>query len=202
VSTAAHLELPDPTGAIPPKQPAVRVESGREGPRARRVREAVEAVGNAALGIARRVEAIDAAQESLDGLRVDLHEAMRDLTGVVLDLTRPQPQPRQAAQTRPRSTGGGIPKVAGAPRPGTLARAVWDLLPGTAVRLSESSGIELGQLKKTLDNLRAAGRCFYSDEHGNLTRRDPRQPELPGMRALDGGKGVEHDEETGEVIGG
>lgn len=47
-----------------------------------------------------------------------------------------------------------------------------------------------------------AERIFYSDEHGNLTRRDPRQPELPGMRALDGGKGVEHDEETGEVIGG
>jgi len=46
-----------------------------------------------------------------------------------------------------------------------------------------------------------AERIFYSDEHGNLTRRDPRQPELPGMRALDGGK-TEHDEETGEVIGG
>jgi len=171
LSTAAHLELPDPTGAIPPKQPAVRVESAREGPRARRVREAVEAVGNAALGIARRVEMIDQAQESLDGLRVDLREAMDALNRVVKDLT--SLRPLKAATARSGSTGGGIPKVAGAPRQGTLARAVWDLLPGTAVRLSESSGIELGQLKKTLDNLRAAGRCASETTPGGVVYRRP-----------------------------
>lgn len=157
MSTAAHLELPDPTGAIRSKQPSARVESAREGPRARRVREAVEAVGNAALGIARRVEAIDQAQAALVDLRDDLQEAMSALNGVVKDLT--SPRPRKPATARSGSTGGGILRVAGEPpREGTIARAIWDRLPATAAQIAADLGMEMPRVRQNAEAMRTAGR--------------------------------------------
>lgn len=44
-----------------------------------------------------------------------------------------------------------------------------------------------------------AERVFFSDAHGNLTRNDPRQLNLPGMTVVDGGA-LDYDDETGEVI--
>lgn len=40
---------------------------------------------------------------------------------------------------------------------------------------------------------------FYSDDHGNLSRRDPRQPELP-LRKVEGGAAAGDDTDDGKAV--
>lgn len=145
---------PDATGAFPMKRDQPKRPAPAESPRVRQVREAVEAVGNAALGITRRVEAIETAQATLGGLRAELQEAMAGLTAVVRDLTRAQPRKTVKA------TGGGIRRVGAVvvPREGSIARAIWDRLPATAAAIAEDLDMPLARIRQNAENLRQTGR--------------------------------------------
>lgn len=151
-------DLADPTGAIPPPRRAAASKPVPEGPRVKRMREALERYGNAALSLAKAEDLIEGAKHRLAQLREDVANAGQEL--VELGLAPPR---RVPPRSKPRPVGGGVSEKN--PAGVSVSDLILEVLqdgPRTAAQIADTLGLTGQQI-----GVPAAG----LERRGKLTRQ-------------------------------